>query len=118
MSVKCFRDLDVLKKAHSFVLDIYKITADYPKCEQFGLTNQMRRAAVSICANIAEGNKKSTKEYLRFIDISQGSLEESKYYLLLSHDLGYFSDELFNKKYSEAEDVGRMLNALSRSLRA
>lgn len=117
MSVKCFRDLDVWQKAHKFVLDIYQVTADYPRSEQFGLINQMRRAAVSICANIAEGNKKSTKDYLRFLDISQGSLEESKYYLLLSCDLGYFTNEQFKQKYSEAEDIGRMLNALSRSLR-
>ena len=89
----------------------------FPNEERYGLTSQIRRSAVSICANLAEGNKKSQKDYLRFIDISQGSLEETKYYLILSKDLGYIPPETFDQFFGCSEDIGRMLNALSRSLR-
>jgi four helix bundle protein len=83
-----FEDLVVWQKAHEFVLGIYKFTANFPKSERYGLTSQFRRAAVSIAANIAEGfKKKSTKDKLRFYNISQGSLAEVKYYLILSKDL-------------------------------
>lgn len=78
------------QKAHKFVLSVYKNTASFPKEELFGLTSQFRRAAVSIAANIAEGyKKKGTKDKLRFFNISQGSIEECRYYLILSRDLNY-----------------------------
>ena len=116
MFVKCFRDLDVWKKAHQLVLSVYQLTKNYPQEEKFGLVSQIRRSAVSVCANLAEGNKKSNKDYLRFIDISQGSLEETKYYLILSKDLFYCDEIKYSELYKLGEDVGRMLNALKRSL--
>jgi len=89
MSAKTFEDLLVLKKAHAYVLEIYLITKQFPKSEIFGLTAQMRRAAVSIPANIAEGFKKRTpREKIRVLNISQGSLEESRYYLILAERPG------------------------------
>ena len=90
MSAKSFEDLLVWQKAHAYVLDIYKMTEGFPRSELFGLTSQMRRAAVSIPANIAEGFKKrGMRDKVRVLNIGQGSLEESLYYLILSNDLHY-----------------------------
>lgn len=87
---KSFTDLIAWQKAHSFVLLVYKMTASFPKEEQYGLTSQFRRAAVSIAANIAEGFRKvSSADKLRFYNIAQGSADECSYYLILSKDLGY-----------------------------
>ena len=89
MGAKSFEDLLVWQKAHAYVLDVYKITEGFPKSELFSLTSQMRRAAVSIPANIAEGFKKrGPRDKVRFLNTGQGSLEESLYYLILSNDLG------------------------------
>lgn len=90
MGEKSFEDLLVWQKAHAYVLDVYKMTEGFPKSELFGLTSQMRRAAVSIPANIAEGFKKrGARDKVRFLNTGQGSLEESLYYLILSNDLDY-----------------------------
>jgi four helix bundle protein len=87
---KSFQDLIVWQKAHEFVLLIYRCSESFPKQEIYGLTSQLRRAAVSIPANIAEGFKKKTiAEKGRFLNIAQGSLEECRYYLILAKDLGY-----------------------------
>jgi four helix bundle protein len=108
-TTKSFRDLVVWQKAHSFVLSIYKETETFPKSEMFGLTSQIRRASVSIVANIVEGYKKKSKlDKLRFLNISQGSLEETRYYLILTNDLNYLNNsELMNK----LEEVSKMLNS-------
>jgi four helix bundle protein len=85
-----FTDLVVWQKGHEFVLKIYAYTSAFPKAELYGLTSQLRRAAISVPANIAEGYKKrSDADKLRFYNISQGSLEECRYYLILSEDMGY-----------------------------
>ena len=85
-----FQDLIVWQKAHQFVLAVYKITNAFPGSEIYGLTSQLRRAAVSIPANIAEGFTKTGRaDKARFLNIAQASLEESRYYLLLAHDLTY-----------------------------
>src|SRR5437762_12198620 len=87
---KTFRDLLVWRKAHEFVLGVYRFTATFPKTETYGLALQMRRAAVSIPANIAEGfARRSDADEVRFFNIAAGSVEESRYYLILSQDLGY-----------------------------
>lgn len=87
---KSFEDLVVWKRAHQWVLDIYKFTQNFPKTEMFGITSQLRRAAVSIPANIAEGFKKRGKQdKARFMNIAQGSVEECRYYLILAGDLHY-----------------------------
>lgn len=87
---KSFQDLIVWQKAHQFVLNVYKITKLFPKAEQYGLSSQFRRAAVSIAASIAEGFRKNGKlDKLRFLNIAQSSLAECRYYIVLTHDLEY-----------------------------
>lgn len=87
---KTFEDLLVWQKAHLFVLAVYNLSGTFPKHEIYGLTSQFRRAAVSIAANIAEGFRKRNKtDKLRYLNISQGSVEECRYYLILTKDLEY-----------------------------
>src|SRR5947209_3400192 len=89
-AARSFRDLLVWRKAHEFTLAVYTFTAGFPKAETYGLALQMRRAAVSVPANIAEGFRRRGKpEKARFMNIAEGSLEESRYYLILAKDLGY-----------------------------
>ena len=107
---KSFFDLFVWKKAHEFVLCVYRVCRKFPDFEQFGLRSQFTRAAVSIPANIAEGYKKLSKaDKLRFFNISQGSLEECKYYILLSKDLGYISNESYIELCSLAKETSKLL---------
>ena len=94
MATKSFKELIVWQKAHSFVLKVYSFSESFPKSELYGLTSQFRRAAVSIAANIAEGYvKKSPSDKVRFFNISLGSLEECSYYIILSKDLNYITEE-------------------------
>lgn len=111
---KTFKDLVVWQKAHEFVLGVYKFTERFPKSELFGLTIQFRRAAISTAANIAEGFKKrSEAEKLRFVGISQGSLEECRYYLILSEDLEY---GVSSQLAVGLEDVSRLLGGYARAI--
>ena len=104
---KSFKDLLVWQKSHLFVLEVYRLTASFPKSELYGLVSQLRRAAVSIAANIAEGfGKRGIQDKARFLNIAQGSVEECRYYLLLSQDLNYASTNALSEKL---EEVGRML---------
>ncbi|MBQ6760527.1 MAG: four helix bundle protein [Prevotella sp.] len=109
---RSFEDIMAWQKAHSFVLAVYKETKDFPEDERFGLTSQFRRAAVSIAANIAEGYKKLSKaDKLRFFNISQGSLEECRYYCILSRDLGYINEQTFMFLSEKNSDASYMLNS-------
>jgi len=111
---RSFRDLVVWQKAHSFVVGIYKMTDAFPKTEIYGLTSQIRRAAVSVPANITEGFKKTGKaDKIRYYNIAQGSLEECRYYLLLAKDLGYGDT---SKLSDHAEEISRLLTAYIGSL--
>ena len=112
---KSFEDLVVWRKAHQLVLGIYKFSAFFPVNEGYGLTSQLRRAAVSIPANIAEGYKKYSKlDKIRFFNIAQGSAEETKYHLILARDLNYGdSTELLN----ELEEVIKMLEVYVKMIR-
>jgi four helix bundle protein len=113
-----FTDLEVWQKAHQRVLEIYRATEDFPNTERFRLTDQLCRSASSVPANIAEGTGRNTlKEYVQFLYIARGSLEETKYHLILSRDLGYLSSEYFNKLIEGYNEVGRMLNGLINSLK-
>ncbi|MBK7105193.1 MAG: four helix bundle protein [Ignavibacteriae bacterium] len=108
MKSQKFTDLIVWQKAHQLVLEVYKETRNFPKEEIYGLTSQMRRAAISIPANIAEGFvKKGIKDKIRFFNISQGSLEELKYYLILSKDLRYCE---INELILLSDEIGKLLN--------
>ncbi len=109
--VESFQQLDVWREAHQLVLAVYRITESFPSHERFGLVAQMRRAAVSIPANIAEGFKRrGIGEKIRFYNTAEASLEELKYYCILSEDLGYITSrtEILN----QTEIVGRLLNGL------
>ena len=109
-----FRDLIVWRKAHEFVLGIYKLTANFPRQETYSLALQMRRAAVSIPANIAEGfRKRGRADKARFMNTPEGSIEESRYYLILTQDLGYARTEGLAGLLDE---VSRLLNAYCRAL--
>lgn len=89
-SSKKFQDLIVWQKSNVIVLDIYRMTSEFPKSELFGLSSQIRRSSISIAANIAEGfGKKGKPDKARYFNIAQGSLEETNYYLILVKDLGY-----------------------------
>ncbi|MCX6144595.1 MAG: four helix bundle protein [Ignavibacteriales bacterium] len=103
---KTFEDLIVWQKAHEFVLAVYRFTDEFPKSEIYGLTSQLRRAAVSIAANIAEGFKKSGRsDKARFLNISQGSIEECRYYLILAKDLQYGQKSELNSLLEEVSKV-------------
>lgn len=108
-----FRNLKVWQKAHALVIVVYKITKLFPSDERFGLTSQMRRAIVSVAANIVEGSKRKTnKDQRHFCYIADTSLEELKYYLILSHDLDYLSKEEGKVLMEQCREVGRMLDSL------
>lgn len=105
-----FEDVIAWKKAHTFVLLVYKTTRRFPDDEKFGLTSQFRRAAVSIEANIAEGYRKLGKQdKLRFFNISQGSLSECKDYIILSRDLEYINTQQYQELWDASEEAGRLL---------
>ena len=111
-----FRDLTVWQKGHQLVLEIYRITQSFPSEERFGLVSQMRRSAISIPANIAEGFKKrSQKDKANFYNIAQGSLEELRYYLILGKDLGYYQH--IASLWGLSEEVAKMLNGLIKTLK-
>jgi four helix bundle protein len=112
---KNFEDLLVWQKGHLFVLEVYKITKQFPKEEIYGLTSQFRRAAISITANIAEGYKRtSAKEKLRFYNIAQASLEECRYFIILSNDLDYLKNS--DKQIKLIEEVSKLLNSYCKSI--
>jgi four helix bundle protein len=111
---RTFRDLVVWRKGHEFVLAVYRYTAGFPKQETYGLSIQTRRAAVSVAANVAEGfRKKGRADKLRFMNIAEGSIEESRYYLILAQDLGYGET---SQVLSLLEEVSRLLNAYSKAI--
>ena len=115
MSAKSFEDLMVWQKAHQFTLAVYHFSRTFPPAEIYGLSSQFRRAAVSIAANLAEGFKKRGKaDKLRFFNIAQGSLEESRYYLILSRDLGYGEISELTRLL---EEVSKLIEAYSQSIR-
>lgn len=111
-SIKAYRNLVMWQKSHELVLEIYKITKTFPKEETFGITSQLRRAIVSVSANIVEGFKKRTKQSkINHYNIAEGSLAEANYFLLLSKDLA-FIDELNFKLFEEKiEEVGKIIDS-------
>lgn len=109
--------LDVWKKAVDFVVAVYRSTDDFPRDERFGLTSQMRRAAVSIPANIAEGaGRKSYKEFAHFLSNSQGSASEVETELLIAERLGYIQEVKYLELRASLDEIGRMLTGLSQHL--
>jgi len=112
-----FEKLDVWQKAITFADLIYAATRDFPPDERFGLTNQMRRAAVSISSNIAEGTSRMSKiDFARFVEIATGSVFEVVSQSFIGRNQGFLSGEEFQKIYAAAEEQGRMLSGLRKSL--
>ena len=110
--------LEVWKKSVDFVVEIYKVTEDFPKEEKFGLTSQIRRASVSIPANIAEGAARtSEKEFLYFLSISQGSASEVSTEILIAFRLGFLSEKTYLVLSSKLDEIGRMISGLRNHLR-
>ncbi len=117
--MKDFRDLHVWHKAHRLVLAAYAATTDFPKQEMFGLVSQIRRASVSIPANIAEGcGRRGNGEFHRFLSIAMGSASELEYELLVARDLGFMQPNVHSKLHASVTEVKRMLAPLLRKVDA
>ncbi len=117
-SEKGYHKLIVWKKAKEFVSIIYKAAEQFPKAEEFGLKGQLRRASVSVVLNIVEGyRRKSTKEFIRFIDIAQASLTEVEAILEIALDLEYLNDEKYVELENKRSELAFLLNSLIKSLR-
>ena len=111
--IKSFTELNAWKEGHKLVLEIYKITKTFPKDEQFGLTNQLRRAAVSFTSNIAEGfSRNSYKEKLQFYSMALGSLTEIQNQLLVAKDIGYITKQEFDKIAEQTIIINKITNGL------
>jgi four helix bundle protein len=115
LPARSFQELIVWQKAHVFVLAVYRISKNFPREEIYGLTSQFRRAAVSIPANIAEGFKKrGDMDKARFMNIAQGSLEECRYHLILTDDLGYGDT---HQLMQQLEEVSKLLTSYAAAIR-
>lgn len=116
--IQDFTELKAWQEAHKLTLAVYKSTRTFPASEKFGVVSQLQRAASSVPANIAEGfARKSRNELLRSLSIARGSLAETRYFLLLSRDLGYLNANNLQELQKQSESVAQLINGLARSLR-
>jgi four helix bundle protein len=114
-----FTELKVWQRGHSLVLSVYRMTTGFPQNERYGLTSQVRRAALSVPTNIAEGSKRLTgAEYARFLNIAEASLAETEYLLMVSRDLGYITPIMATKSFGEIAELSRMLHGLRKKVEA
>ena len=112
-------NLEAWAKSIDLVIDIYKTTEKFPKEERYGLTSQLRRAAISVPANIAEGaGRQSAKEFAHFVSNAQGSASELETELIIAYRLGYLSETLFSQLIGSLNRIGRLITGLSRHIRA
>ena len=117
MAIQTYRDLEACQKSMDLVVEIYRLTKPFPPAEQLGLTSQIRRAAVSVPANIAEGHGRLHRaDYLRFLSIARGSLTEVETHLQIAVRLGYLERDQVKEVWILLQHVGRLLNGLIRSL--
>jgi four helix bundle protein len=113
-----YKELRVWGKAHELTLEVYKVTKDFPKDELYSLTNQIRRASSSIPANIAEGcGKNTSNDFAKYLNISLGSANETEYFILLSKDLNYLSNETYETLNKLVNEVKAMLILLIQKVR-
>ena len=118
MKVKSFEDLTVWQEAHKLTLEVYKLTARFPGVEKYGIVSQLRRCSSAVPANIAEGfGRATTRELLRCRQIARGELEETRYFVLMSRDLGYVTAKDCEDVGQDCSTVGRLINALGSSLK-
>lgn len=114
-----FQKLTAWQRAHELVIKIYKITNKFPKEERFRLVSQICRSASSVPANIAEGNVRiHKKEFIQFLSTALGSLEETKYHLFLAKDLNYLNENEYDELIKLANEVGKLISGLSKSIRS
>lgn len=114
-----YRDLEVWKKSIDWVETIYRVSASFPSEERFGLTAQLRRAAASVPANVAEGAARSgTGEYLQFLSVASGSLAEVETFLILAGRMNFIAPENLEPLQAQAEEISKMLGGLKRALRS
>lgn len=112
-----FRDLEIWKKSRSFCLEIYEVTVNFPDEEKFGLTNQLRRAAVSMASNIAEGcSRKFNKDFSRFLEIAIGSMYEIENQLLISNDLNFISSDDLDSLLTKLKSIIKMTSKFKSTL--
>ena len=112
-----FTELRVWQRSHALALDVYRLTTTFPAAERFGIVSQVRRAVVSIASNIAEGAKRqSRREYVRFLNVAEGSLAETESLLRLSRDLGFADEAVVGALVNEAEDISRMLHGFRQAV--
>jgi four helix bundle protein len=113
-----FRKIIAWQHAYALTLQIYQATADFPSSERYGITSQLRRAAASVPANIAEGSSRTSHaDYLRFLEIALGSLRETECFLMLAHDLNFLKKEPFQELNARTDEAGRTLSGLISSMR-
>ena len=114
-----FRELLVWRRSQDLALEVYRYTTSFPKEERYGLTAQMRRAAISVSSNIAEGcGRQGDRELARFLQIARGSVRELECQLLISSKLGYIESAVYTKLDSETQEISRMLNQLIHTFRS
>lgn len=119
MKIESHRDLIVWQKSVELVTECYRVTSSFPSDERFGLTSQLRRSAVSVPANIAEGKGRgTTNNFVNFLSIASGSLTELDTHLVIANKLGYITKETLNELEARMDEVGRMLTGLRKSLEA
>jgi four helix bundle protein len=117
MEIKSYRDLHAWQRAMDFVTAVYQATAKFPRDEIYGLTSQLRRSAVSVPSNIAEGHgRQSTRDFINFLSIAYGSLNEAQTQIVIAHRLGYLTADETQSLESLSQEVGRLINGLTRSL--
>jgi len=115
--VQRFTDLAVWQRSHALVLHIYKLTREFPSDERFNLVSQIRRAALSVPTNIAEGSKRiGRSDYARFLNIAEGSLAETEYLLMVGRDLGYIANKSSVGPQKEIEEISKMLYGLRKAV--
>ena len=113
-----WKDLNVWKKSHELVLKVYKMISLFPDSEKYALSNQVKRAACSVPANIVEGHaRKSSKEFIQFLYHARGSLEELRYFILLSKDLNYLARDTYKHLENDCETISKMLNGLINAMK-
>ena len=111
--IESYKDLEVWKKGVRFSIEIYKISSGFPTSEQYGITNQIRRASASFPANIAEGyGRESTKNYIQFLKTARGSLNETETFLYIAYGLKYISKESLDQLLTRSTELGKMINSL------
>ncbi|HZL88247.1 MAG TPA: four helix bundle protein [Pirellulaceae bacterium] len=119
MAIRSFKDLIVWQRSIDLIDEIYRLTQRFPKSETYGLSSQIQRAAVSVAANIAEGNgRDSTKEYIHHLSFSLGSLAEVETYFVVCMRLGYASAQAVTPLEVKADEIGRMIRSLQKALRS